>query len=67
MKVLMKGVKLIEKIGRKHRTDANSLTKPTNVLTMQVTTKCMMSKKATTTPPPISNPANGAGIYKNNS
>ena len=33
----MKDVKLIGKIGRKHRTDPSSLTEPTNVLTVQVT------------------------------
>ena len=35
--MLMKDVKLIEKIGRKHRTDPSSLTEPTNVLTVQAT------------------------------
>ena len=35
--MLMKGIKLIEKIGRKYRTDPSSLTEPTNVLTVQVT------------------------------
>ena len=38
----MKDVKHVEKIGRKHRTDLSSLTKATNVLTLQVITECMI-------------------------
>ena len=38
MKKLTKDAKLTQKIGRKHRTDPSSLTEPTNVLTVQVTT-----------------------------
>ena len=39
VKVPIKDAKLIEKIGKKHRTDFSSLTKPTNVLTVQATTE----------------------------
>ena len=41
MNMLTKDAKLTEKIGRKHRTDPSSLTEPTNVLTVQVTTEHM--------------------------
>ena len=37
MKKQMKDAKLIEKIGRKHRTDPSSLTESTNVLSVQAT------------------------------
>ena len=36
MKVLMKGAKLAERIGRNHRTDHSSPTRLTNALTVQV-------------------------------
>ena len=42
MKVQKKDVKCIEKIGRKHQTDPNSLTKATNALTVQGTTGPMI-------------------------
>ena len=68
MKMLMKDVKLIEKIGRKHRTDHSSLTEPINVLTVQVTTEHMIVQQGSNhTHTPIGNPTNGTGIYKNNS
>ena len=35
----MKDVKLTEKIGRNHRTDHSSPTRPTNALTVQVITE----------------------------
>ena len=35
-------MRLVEKIGREHRTDPSSLTEPTNVLTVQVTMECMI-------------------------
>ena len=38
-KMPMEDAKLIEKIGRKHKIDPSSLTEPTNVLTVQVTTE----------------------------
>ena len=36
VKVLIKDAKLAEKIGRNHRTDYSSQTRPTNALTVQV-------------------------------
>ena len=42
MKVLTKDAKHIEKIGRKHRTDPSSLTKATNVITVQAITECVI-------------------------
>ena len=39
MKKPTKDAKLIEKIGRKHRTDPSSPTEPTNALTVQATMK----------------------------
>ena len=39
MKVLMREVKLEEKIGRNHRTDHSSPTRPTNALTVQAITE----------------------------
>ena len=39
MKVLTKDAKHIEKIGRKHMTDPSSLTKATNVITVQAITE----------------------------
>ena len=60
-------VKLIEKIGKKHRTDPSSLIKPTNVLTVQVTMEHVIVQQGSNhTPHPIGNPANDTGTYKNN-
>ena len=42
VKMLMKDVKLAERIGRKHRTDPSSLTEPTNALTVQATIEHMI-------------------------
>ena len=42
MKMPMTDAKLIEKIGRKHRTNPSSITEPTNVLIVQVTMKHMI-------------------------
>ena len=67
MKVLMKDVKLTEKIGRNHRTDHSSPTRPTNALTVQAIMELGISKNQQPHTPPISNPANGPGIYKNSS
>ena len=61
----MKDVKLIEKIGRKHRTDPSSPTEPTNVLTVQATMEHMIVQQDNNHTSPIDNPANGTGIYKN--
>ena len=66
-KMPTKDVKLVEKIGRKHRTDPSYLTEPKNVLTVQVTTERDCPTRQQPHTPPIGNPANGTGIYKNNS
>ena len=39
VKVLMKDAKLAERIGRNHRTDHSSPTRPTNALTVQAITE----------------------------
>ena len=41
-KMLMKDMKFVEKIARKHRADPSSLTEPTNVLIVQATTECVI-------------------------
>ena len=67
MKVLMKDAKLTERIVRNHKTDHSSPTGPTNALTAgnHGTQDCPTRQQPHA--PPIGNPANGAGIYKNNS
>ena len=69
VKIPTKDVKLIDKIGRKHRTDPSSLTEPTNVLTVQATMEHVIVQQGSNHmhPPPIGNPANDTGIHKNNS
>ena len=63
----MKDVKHGERIGKKHKTDHSSPTGPTNALTVQVTKEHrIVQQDSNHTPPPISNPANDTGIYKNN-
>ena len=66
MKVLTKDAKLEEKIGRNHRTNHSSPTRPTNALTAgdHGTRDCPNRQPQT---PSVSNPANGPGIYKNSS
>ena len=67
-KMLMKDAKLVEKIGRKCRTDPSSLTEPTNVLTVQATMEHMIAQQGNNHKhPPIGHLSNGTGIYKNNS
>ena len=68
MKRPTKDAKLIEKTGRKHRTDPSSLTEPTNALIAEVTTEHVIVQQGSNHKhPPVGNPTNGTGSYKNNS
>ena len=67
MKILTKDAKLIEKIGRKHRTDpsSNRTNKCLNCAGDHGTCDCPTRQQPHTFP--IGNPANNTGIYKDNS
>ena len=68
MKMPMKDAKLTQRIGRRHKIDpsSNRTNKCLNCASDHETCYCP-TRQQPHAPPPIGNPANSTGIYKNNS